>query len=233
MSKVKNVTMGSSDIHPVVLATTGLSTCIAVVIVTDSCGVFLSHVSPTSFMDIRIPVIYRAQQFIEFVIQKLFKNSPGITISDVYLIGGINNSRYKLFNEAIEKLRTNPAIVTTATNVNISQLTAFLSCIKLNMIGFNVRKQLATTDNNDSDCENFSDNENDYLFDITLMCDMGSNPQMITVLQYGGTEKELDGDRSHIAPMAIYKINLETNNITVVIHRWAWNTPHYDKETIH
>jgi hypothetical protein len=67
MSKVKNATMGSSEIHPVAFATTGLSTCIAVIIVTDLCGVFLGHISPASFMDIRTPVIDRAQECIESV----------------------------------------------------------------------------------------------------------------------------------------------------------------------
>jgi hypothetical protein len=237
MSKIENVKMGSSKIHPMISATTGVSTCIAVVIVTDLCGVFLSHVSPENFLDTESLVIDSAQYFIETVIEDLFKKSPGSNIKDVYLIGGVNKNKYALLKDAVDTLRALPFII-AKKNVETSQLKSFLSCVKLNMIGCNVQKQRDETSKNkivnydDTDDENSDDNRHDYVFDCTLVCDLSSKPPEINVFQYGGEEHEMEDDRSQITPRAIYKIDLYSNNIKVIVHPMASKLVHHEKKTI-
>jgi hypothetical protein len=105
MSKIENIKLDASKVHPMIVATKGVSTCIPVVIVTDLCGVFLSHVSPENLLDTKSLVIDSAQYFIETVIEDLFTMSPGINIRNVYLIGGDNQKKYVLLKNAVDILR--------------------------------------------------------------------------------------------------------------------------------
>ncbi|CAF0975797.1 unnamed protein product [Didymodactylos carnosus] len=226
MSSVKNVAMGASATDPIVLATTGVASCIAVIITLKDKGVFINHVDSTELFNTKCSTIDNAQRFIERIVKRFFAKDKSRTIDSVYLIGGLDNNRYNCVRNSIEVLRLDHTVSPRFEDeITTAQVRSFLSCIKLNKVDFNLRKQRAGENIGESDDENASDSENDYVFDCTIICDRSIDPMLLAILQYAGTEGQLDASRRDITPFAVYQIDSITNIMKVYIDPTHYNLP--------
>ena len=219
MSSIKNVAMGYSNTDSVVLATTGVAACVAVVVTLENDGLFFAHQNPTRLFATKFSSLDETQKLLEGVVAKLFKSNNNCTIESVYLIGGSVTSAYRHFGNNINALRQDGTVTARfEKNITTVQLRSFLSRIKINNVTFNIRKQRAAGNGSESDDEKASDDPNDYISDCTVVCDKSETPTLLAILQYSGREYQLNASSRQISPFVVYKIDPTTSNIKGYLH---------------
>ena len=74
---IENVEIGECRFDPVVLASSGVDTCVAVVVVLHGGGVVMAHVDATEIWVKVASMEIAAQIFVESCVKMLFKKKPG------------------------------------------------------------------------------------------------------------------------------------------------------------
>ena len=118
--------MEQSDSHRLALATSGIDTCVAVVIALRGDGVVVVHVDPTEIFTDSPSVDVAARSFLQHCIAHLNHTRPGASIDGVYLIGGRDNSSYRLVSRSIDRLRTSVSSNASAEQAGLVHLREFL-----------------------------------------------------------------------------------------------------------
>ena len=85
---IDHVAMEEIGFHPLVLATSGVDTCVAAVISLHGDGVVIAHFDPTAILSSSSSTNVADRDLIERFIEQLNKSKPGAVIDAVYLTGG-------------------------------------------------------------------------------------------------------------------------------------------------
>ena len=100
---IDNVAMEQIGFHPLVLATSGVDTCVAAVVSLRGDGVAIAHVDPTEIISSSPSMDVAAWHLIERCIEQLNKSKSGAVIDAVYLIGGRDSSSCRGVSGWIER----------------------------------------------------------------------------------------------------------------------------------
>jgi hypothetical protein len=204
MESIKNVEIGDFFIDPMVLCTTGVSSCITSLIELES-GIFIYHVDPINFNADASCSMINAYTFLKKIFDVLYQMDPQAILKHIYLLGGYHNINYMQLRNQIDVMHENSKSV-LKVNVTLppDNFDHFVSLIKLNLIGFNTQRKTFEGRNKE---EQDDDNPNDFVFDCTVVYDRSSIPATLAVWQYGGREHEMLSNRSDKLLLAIYQVD--------------------------
>lgn len=200
MHSIRNVETGIYGIDPLALSTSGVSSCIAVVIELKE-SVFLYHADTTNFNASLGCSIDDAFTFLTDIYNKLHQLDANSIVENIYFIGGWNNMNYSTLRSQINlicdqcttKMKQNNALASNNFDVFVSKIT-------LNLIGFNLpQKNFDGTDKEDDG----DDNPYDYIFDCTLVYDRSLTSSFV-IYQFAGREEEMVDIRNDSMLKAVY-----------------------------
>ena len=142
---IKNVTMGKSSMDAR-LASTGVCSCIAMVIWPEDGTTFISHVDSVRFnVEAKEPE-QECIKLIKDTMKKFQKRKGNSSIKDVYIVGGLNNGQYKRLHNAFNLLvKNHSASVSHTTELISEDARAFCRSIKYVNLLMNVDGEDATT----------------------------------------------------------------------------------------
>ncbi|CAF1594534.1 unnamed protein product [Adineta ricciae] len=199
MPLIRNVKPDQYDLQPNALATTGICTCIGVVIHLEN-GIFICHMDPSDFGLADTLTLMDAHLFFFKVFTTLMEKQSDAVIKSVYVLGGQSSNNYFRFKDQINDMQN-----------------YFRSSV--------VNQVQKDNDGNNVD-EDVSDHPDHFISDITILFDQSCNPPTFVVCQYAGTEEDMDCDRNQSNFFAIYNIDISSNTMTVYIRRSnIWNSP--------
>lgn len=226
---IDNVVMETTGSHPSVLASSGVCTCVAVVILLREDEIFIAHVDPTEIISSLGPVDVVAQEFIEHCVEKLYENKPGFAIDAVYLIGGRDMKFYHDVSQCIDRFRTSLSVDARSNRVTTYQLRDFLSKIKSNLTTFNIRRRRTRNTNGEEEEDdeegNGSDSAHDYVSDCAVVYDRASIPARFLIAQRAGEERELHGEAPLTSPFVIYKVDVTSSQVSAITYAPLYQSP--------
>jgi hypothetical protein len=223
---IENVPMGQSDFHRLALATSGIDTCVAVVIALRGDGVVVVHVDPTEIFTDSPSVDVAARSFLQHCIAHLNHTRPGASIDGVYLIGGRDNSSYRLVSRSIDRLRTSVSSNASAEQAGLVHLREFLLKIKINLLTINIRPQRAINNNTDDDDDcNGCDSRDDYVSACMVIYDRTSAPAKLLIAQRADRDEDLNGKTSITSMFVIYKVDVESGKMSAITYPPLYRSP--------
>ena len=228
MSKIRDVVMGDCRSHTMALATSGLDTCIGLLVLLRQEDFVMAHIDRTKIHRSGVSVDVAAQKFIEYCIKRVHRLKPGVAIDSVFLIGGHNTISYQRLSQWIDGARVSLSAVAQSQRVTTEQLRDFLQKIKINLSTCNIPRIRATSDNVDEvdDDGNRSDSARDYLSDCTVVYDQSFIPPILIVAQRAGEEHEMTGDTTLTSPIAIYKVDVASGGVSGTTYPPLYESPH-------
>jgi len=132
MELIRNVPVGFCDIGPLVLSTSGISSCIAVVIKLEN-KIFIYHADPNSFNASPKCSIGDARTFLMKIFYNLYQLDAYAIVKNVFIIGGWNNINYITLRNQINIVRDHCAMTMKQnTTLSSNNFDLFVSKIKLN-----------------------------------------------------------------------------------------------------
>lgn len=230
-SEIENVVMGEFGIHATTLATIGVRTCIAALVLLRGSDIIIVHADPIQIHGTTTSTAGAAKRFIRHCAGKVYEARPNAVVSAVYLIGGDNSRLYRRIAERINALRNSLSLVSYSNQTTTTQLQDFLKNIRLNLVTFNIRKIHAgdnppghADDNDDGD--NGSDDLHDYITDCIIVYDRMSVPPTFIIAQRAGEEGNLDEDSPITSACIIYNVNVATNAVSATIYPSLFDSPY-------
>lgn len=204
MELIKNVNIGAYTIYSLILCTSGVSSCIAIVIELGN-KIFMFHADSYNFNASKTCSIDDAHTFLMKIFNNLYQLDASAIIKNVFIIGGWNNTNYITLREQINIVRGN-CMMTVKKNSTLSpnNFDLFVNSIQLNLIGFNLPpKNIDGANKEDSE----DDNPDDFIVDFTIIYDRSSTPHTFVIYQYAGREDDMLADRHDSSLYAIYQFD--------------------------
>ena len=228
-SQIKNVAIGECQFDPVVSASSGVETCVAVVVVLHGGGVVMAHVDAAEIWAEVASVEIAAQVFVESCVKRLMKKRPDVAIDGVFLIGGRDTPSYHQFGQVIDRARTSPRWIPRSKKVTTERLHDFLTKIKVSLLTFNIRRQRSAKrlaqGEEDDDEGHASDFSDDQVTDATVIYNGTTSPARIIVVQRSGEDGTMNGSAPPILPFVIYQINAESGKIFAITYPPLFASP--------
>ena len=138
-SLIRNIAVGKASIDSI-LSTTGIYTCVSIVILLSENRVFVYHMDPSSF-DLHEPDLAKeVQKLIRSTIHKLNEyNQNNFSIEKIFVIGGLDNELYTDFNIALNNMIKGYSVISpTIDQLNGDELTNFLRVIEYSNVAINL-----------------------------------------------------------------------------------------------
>jgi hypothetical protein len=225
MALIRNVQMGTHDIDALALSTSGVASCIAVVVVLED-KIFINHLGPEEFNASSTCSIDDARSFLMTTFNNLHQLEPSPIIQNIFIVGGWNNNNYITLKSKINIIcdQCNTRMKENSS-LTPDEFDLFLSKITLNLIGFNLSEK--KPDGKDKE-EDDDDDPYNYIVDLTLVYDRSSINHTFIIWQYAGQEKDMNNTRSDPLIQAIYEFDLTSKHLRACICSNAYKSPHYD-----
>jgi hypothetical protein len=131
-SEIKNVPIEEASIGAI-LSTTGIYTCIAVLIILDDDRTFIFHSNPSC-------IYLENEGHMEYEVQKLIKesilmckeceNKNNSCFKNIFVIDGLSNRKYNEFNNELNRMKKNYTTDTPILDgLNVDELQNFVRCV--------------------------------------------------------------------------------------------------------
>lgn len=186
-SEIKNAPIEEASIGAI-LSTTGISTCIAVLIILDDDRIFIFHSDPSCIdLENKGHMEYEVQKLIKESILKFkeCKNRNTSYFKHSFVIGGLNNKKFSLFNIELNRMKKNYITLTPILDqLNVDELQNFMKCIVYSNTIFNL-------DGGDADAEQ----GHVLISDTAIVVDLTVSPPLLFLCQYYDLERNLYGGR--------------------------------------
>ena len=192
MQQIGYVEFGRYKIDSVALATSGVSSCIAIVIeIKDK--IFMYHAGPENFNALLTCSIDDARMFLLKIYNYVYQLDANASIENVFLIGGWPDENYLRFRDQINVLREQCTMNIEQNEKFFSKsFDRFVEKIVLNLIGFNLPVKTSNGKNKDEDDDDCPD---DYIFDCTIIYERSTVSKFI-IYQYAGQEEDMVANRN-------------------------------------
>ena len=199
---IKNVAVGKSSVDAR-LASTGVCSCIAMVIWPEDGTIFISHIDSVRFdVEAREPE-QECIKLIKDTLKKFRKRKDNSSIKDVYIVGGLNNPQHERLHNAFNLLAKNHSASVRHTTELISEnVRAFCRSIKYVNLLMNV----------DGEADGEDATASTFITDLTVLSDRTIDPPMLSMAQYFGTEDELRGGERNMRPWLIFIYDFALND---------------------
>jgi hypothetical protein len=169
-SEIENVPIEEASVGAI-LSTTGIYTCIAVLIILDSGRIFLFHSDPSC-------VNLENKGYVEHEVQKLIKESISLfkecenkstsCFKNIFVIGGLNNAKYRKLNNELNRMKTNLTKLTPILHgLSVDELQNFIRCLVYYNTTFNL-------DGGNADAVQ----GNVLISDTTILADLTASPPL-------------------------------------------------------
>jgi hypothetical protein len=201
---VKNVQVGGSSVSTR-LASTGVCTCIAIIICPDDGTTFIHHVDPISFNLGAESLHEECITIIKMTIES-FKECKGhSSFGQIFVFGGLNDDDYEPLHNAFNLLLINHSAgaIGAAESIN-GDVRAFCEAL----VCVNLLMNISNKNENEATCAST------FVTDLTVMSDRTTDPATLWIAQYFGTEGELQGGRRSITPWLFFIYDF-------VLHGWC------------
>jgi len=131
MSFIQNVTMEKTSMD-VRLSTTGIYSCLSIIILLNNNQTFVYHMDPSKFDLETDDIQTEIQKFIKTTISKFNKcGKSDLSFEKIYLIGGLNNKLYAKLNTELDRMKENYSTVSSIIDgLNVDDLRNFLKAIE-------------------------------------------------------------------------------------------------------
>jgi hypothetical protein len=200
--------MGKASID-VRLSTTGIGSCISIIILLNNNQTFVYHMDPLKF-DLEINddnVQTEIQKFIKTAISKFNKcGNSDLSFEKIYLIGGLDNELYEKLNTELDRMKENYSTVSSIIGLNVDDLRNFLKAIEysnllVNIDGLDFDEACGST----------------FISDLNIVLDRTTIPPIFFIAQYYGIENELCGSIRNIKPQLMPRSTI-TDSVYDRIH---------------
>lgn len=221
MACIKNVQVSRCNTDPLILSTSGVSSCIGVVVELQN-QIFIYHADIKQFNASATSSLTDACDFLLKIFNNLCRFDEYKNIKNTFIIGGWYNINYI-------RLRDNINIIRDYFGKKISMssddnFNSFINSIKLNLIGFNLpAKNPNGADKNDDE----DDSPFDHIFDSTIIYDRSSMPHTFLVCQYSGVEDDMNTDKDESLLQVAYQFNQTSKSFEAFVTSNAPNSPYY------
>jgi hypothetical protein len=206
---IRNVEMGEALLKKYRLASTGIFTCLAVLVLLDDDDVFLAHIDSSVFDPSADDCSAEVQKIIEHVIVTLDSHSKNRLIEDVFIIGGVDDDDYKKMDSSLSDMRSDHLTIQfVPKTVSLERFAMFVKKIKYHNLCFNTIDGSVTVDDIV---------ETTWITDILVVCDRSQNPPVVAVCKYVGTDGEMNGDARTFDPSIIYVFDVMLNEQEIFI----------------
>ena len=140
-SIIKNVPIEEASIDAI-LSTTGVYSCIGVLIVLNDNRAFVFHSDPSCIdLENEADMQYEVQKLIKETIL-MFKErdkKKNSRFERIFMIGGLDNGRFKAFHEQLERMREDHTkLVSRLDGLDVNDLQNFVNCIVYHNVKFNL-----------------------------------------------------------------------------------------------
>lgn len=191
---IKDVQIDKSAVA-VRLATTGVQTCIAVVIRPEDGSSFVYHIGPLTFNAESEEPRQECLKLIEIITTRFRRRKGDLPFNEVFIIGGVKNRNYEQLHQAFRLLATSlSALGDRAAEPIDDDVRVFCRSIRYLNLMMNVDGEI---NGNEATAATF-------ITDLTVLSDRTSSPSTLCVAQYFATEGELTGDVRAFRPWLIF-----------------------------
>ena len=223
MEQIGYVEFGKYKIDPVALATSGVSSCIAIVIEIKN-KILMYHAAPEKFNAVLTCSVDDARIFLLQIYNYVDQLDPNGSIENVFLIGGWSNKNYLTLRNQINFLREQCTMNIEQNDKFFPQrFDTFVKKIVLNLIGFNLPVKTSHGKNKD---ENDDDCPDDYVCDCTIIYERSTVSKFI-ICQYAGREENMVANRDISLLQAIYKYDPSLKHFRGYVFSNAVGSPYY------
>ena len=141
MATIENVRMGDYRIDSEVLATSGVTSCIAVIAVLEN-GVFVYHADPSDFSIDPSCTLMTTRSFFVKIVSHLRRADPNARFQDVYIVGGWRSNGYQRLRQQIDLLRESSGSACKNNQAStLDEVGIFITSIKLVLLPCNLPKK--------------------------------------------------------------------------------------------
>ncbi|CAF4008896.1 unnamed protein product [Rotaria sp. Silwood1] len=134
------------------------------------------------------------------------KNKNNSSFKSIFIIGGLNNARYKSFNDELNRMKNNYAtVIPIIDGLNIDQLQHFLKCIEysntiINLDGGDIDKMKGLV----------------LISNLTILFDRTVTPPVFFIAQYYDYEINLHGDIRTINPQILFMYSFNNKSWSII-----------------
>jgi hypothetical protein len=181
------------------LSTTGIYSCISIIILLNNNQTFVYHMDPSNFDLEKDDVQTEIQKFIKTTIFKFNEcGKSDLSFEKIYLIGGLDNELYIKLNTELDRMKENYSTVSsTIYGLNVDDLRNFLKAIEYS----NLLMNIGGLDMDEADGSTF-------ISDLSIVLDRTTTQPIFFIAQYYGIENELCGGIRNIKPQLPRRVNL-------------------------
>lgn len=207
-SRIANVSLGKASINAV-LSTTRVYSCLAVMMILNDDRTFMFHVDPSIFdLEDKFDMEQEVQKLIKKSISMFNqnKNKANSSFKSIFIIGGLSNDQYRLFNKQINQMRDNyTTIKPTIDGLSIDQLREFLERVEycnttINQDGGDVDQMAGLVP----------------ISDLTIVSDRTVTPPLLFMAQYHDLEGNLYGGTRTAQPQILLIYNFDSKCWSII-----------------
>ena len=199
---IKNVEVGEAAVAPQ-LASTGVHSCLAVMIWPVDGTVFIHHIDSTSFDAEAEDVNLECLKIVQWAVEEYKECKGNVSFKGVFIIGGLISGNYGQLQQTFELLSTNPAALDSRATEPVGEVVrAFFQSLKYVNVCMNI----------DGEADGRDARADTFITDISIVCDGTTVPPMLCMAQYFGTEDELLGSEREVHPWLIFAYNFGANS---------------------
>jgi hypothetical protein len=134
------------------------------------------------------------------------KNKNNSSFKSIFIIGGLNNAEYKLFNDELNRMKNNYAtVIPIIDGLNVDQLQDFLKCIEYSNTVMNL---------DDGDIDQMKGLV--LISDLTILSDRTVTLPVFSLAQYYDYEINLCGGIRTIKPQILFMYNFNSKSWSII-----------------